>query len=453
MAETAHLKLPPSSLEAEQAVLGGLLLDPGAVEQVLDKINEDDFYRQDHRLIYRAVLALIEQNRPTDVLTVSEWLRNSDHDKDAGGLDYLTTLANSVASAANVAAYANIVREKSVLRNLIDAGTEITTSAYQPEGREVRELLDSAERRVFEIAEKHDRGSSGFRPLKDTVKEALERLHYLEQHEGTITGLPSGLKEFDKMTTGLQASDLVIIAGRPSMGKTSFAMNIAEYAALDSQRPVAVFSMEMSRVQITLRLISSLGRINQEHLRTGQLDQDEWGRINHAIAQIKQMDVHIDETPALSPNEVRARSRRLKRDRGDLGLIVVDYLQLMQVPGSNENRAQEIAEISRNLKALAKELNVPVIALSQLNRSLEQRPNKRPMMSDLRESGGIEQDADLIVFIYRDDFYNKDSQDKGKAEIIIGKQRNGPTGSTKVAFLGHYTRFEDLAPEYYEGMA
>lgn len=449
-AQASALKVPPHSLEAEQSVLGGLMLDNTAWDQIADLVNEEDFYRRDHRLIFRAIRELASHAQPYDVITLSEWLKNLNELDNAGGLAYLGTLAKDTPSAANIKAYASIVRERSVLRQLIRIGTEISNSAFNPEGRESTELLDDAERRVFEIAEQGSHGKRSFAPIKHLVAKAMERIDLLFQQEGALTGVPTGFNDLDDMTSGLQAADLVIVAGRPSMGKTSFAMNIAEHAAIKTKLPVAIFSMEMPAEQLAMRMMSSLGRIDQHKVRTGKLDDDDWPRLTSAVGILAEASMFIDDTPALSPTELRARARRLKREHG-LGLIVIDYLQLMQVTGNKENRTNEISEISRSLKGLAKELNVPVIALSQLNRNLEQRPNKRPVMSDLRESGGIEQDADLIVFIYRDEVYNEDSPDKGSAEIIIAKQRNGPIGTTRLTFLAQYTRFENFIPNVYSG--
>lgn len=449
------LKVPPHSIEAEQAVLGGLMLDNAAWDRVADRVTEEDFYRHDHRLIFRAVAALAERNRPFDVVTLSEWLEGRGELENVGGLAYLGALAKDTPSAANITAYADIVREHSILRSLIAVGTDIAESAFHPEGRDSKELLDAAEQQVFQIAERGARSQQGFRSIKSLLKATVEHIDALFERDDPITGLPTGWNEFDEMTSGLQAGDLIIVAGRPSMGKTTFAMNIAEYAAIKVKAPVAIFSMEMPGEQLAMRLLSSMGRINQQRLRTGKLEDEDWPRLTSAVSMFTEVPMFIDDSPALTPTEVRARARRLMREQGSLGLIVVDYLQLMQVPGSTENRATEISEISRGLKALAKELKVPVIALSQLNRSLEQRPNKRPVMSDLRESGAIEQDADLIVFIYRDEVYNEDSPDKGTAEIIIAKQRNGPIGTVRLTFLGQYTKFENFIPEIYssEGFA
>jgi replicative DNA helicase len=448
------LKVPPHSIEAEQAVLGGLMLDNRAWEKIADLITEVDFYRRDHRLIFRSIANLEANTQPFDVVTLSEQLDKNNEQDEAGGLAYLGRLAKETPSAANIKAYAEIVRERSVLRQMIEIGTDIASSAYNSEGRQSKELIDEAERRVYQIAEQGTKIGKGFVGMKQLLTKTVETIDHLYEQEGQVTGVATGFSEFDDMTTGLQKGDMVIIAGRPSMGKTSFAMNIAENAAIAQKISVAVFSMEMPAESLTMRMISSLGRIDQHHLRTGQLTDDDWPRITSAVSILSEAKIFVDDTPALSPSELRARARRLKREHG-LGLIVIDYLQLMQISGSSENRATEISEISRSLKALAKELELPVIALSQLNRSLEQRPNKRPIMSDLRESGAIEQDADIIIFIYRDEVYNDDSPDKGTAEIIIGKQRNGPIGTTRLTFLGKYTKFENFTPETYssEGYA
>lgn len=443
------LKVPPNSIQAEQSVLGGLMLDNQTWDSVADKIVETDFYRKDHRLIFRAITQLAEKQIPFDVVTLSEALEATGELENAGGLAYLGMLAKDTPSAANIVAYANIVRDRSVLRQLIHVGTTISDSAFNPEGRDTAELLENAERQVFEIAEQKQRGQGGFLPIKSLLATAVDKIETLFEQEGNITGASTGFNDFDEMTSGLQPSDLIIVAGRPSMGKTTIAMNMAENIAIKGDKPVAVFSMEMPGDSLAMRMMSSLGRIDQHKVRTGKLDDDEWPRLTSAINLLAETKLFIDDTPALTPTEVRSRARRLVREHGPLGLIVLDYLQLMQSPASGDNRVQQISDISRGLKALAKELNVPVIALSQLNRNLEQRPNKRPVMSDLRESGGIEQDADLIVFVYRDEVYNPDSPEKGIAEIIIGKQRNGPIGTVRLTFLGQYTRFENYAGNPY----
>ncbi|MDJ0893182.1 MAG: replicative DNA helicase [Gammaproteobacteria bacterium] len=446
--QTEALKVPPHSLDAEQSVIGALMLDNAAWDQVGDLISETDFYRHGHRLIFHAIESMADAGHPFDVITLSERLGERGELDEVGGLAYLGEVAKNTPSAANIKAYAGIVRERAVLRALIQVGSAIADTAYNPEGRNTEELLEHAEKLVFEIAEKGARHRGGFLPIKELLVEAVDRIDTLFQQDSAITGVATGFSDLDELTSGLQRSDLVIVAGRPSMGKTSFAMNMAEHAAIRDKVPVAVFSMEMPGEQLAMRLMSSLGRIDQHKVRTGKLGDDDWPRLTSAVGLLADAPVFIDDTPALNPTELRARARRLKREH-DLGLIVIDYLQLMQVPGASENRATEISEISRGLKALAKELNVPVIALSQLNRSLEQRPNKRPVMSDLRESGAIEQDADVIVFIYRDEVYNDESPDKGTAEIIVAKQRNGPIGTIRLTFLGQYTRFENFSPDSY----
>ncbi len=445
-----RLKVPPNSIEAEQSLLGGLMLDNDAWDKIADLVGAPDFYRKDHRLIFAGIAELVENSHPCDVVTVSEHLDNRDELTAAGGLEYLATLANETPGAANVRAYARILRERSTLRALINAGNEISGNAFTTDGRTATELVDEAERLVFEIAEKGSRGRAGFKPLKEILPNAVDRIDLLHQSEGDITGIPTGYGEFDKLTAGLQAGDLIIIAGRPSMGKTTLAVNIAENAAIGAQVPTAIFSMEMPSEQLAFRMISSLGRVDQTHLRTGNFPDEDWSRINTAVQLMSDAPIFIDDSPALSPTEIRARARRLKREHG-LGLIVLDYLQLMEVRGNKENRATEISEISRSLKALAKELELPIIALSQLNRSVEQRTDKRPVMSDLRESGAIEQDADLIVFIYREEVYNQDTLRKGVADISIAKQRNGPIGDFPLTFVGRFTKFENWVPDSYAG--
>ena len=440
--QTKSLKVPPQSVEAEQSVLGGLLIDNQRWEQIADKIVASDFYRKEHRLIYQAVAELIEQGQPADVVTASEWLDKNGELAQAGGLEYLGALANNTPSAANIAAYAEIVRERGIMRQLISVANDISQSAYHPEGRSAVTILDQAEKTIFEISEKGDK-RGGFQPMKSLLTAAVDRIDTLYRLDSSVTGVSTGFEDMDDMTSGLQSSDLIILAGRPSMGKTSLAMNIAENAAVGSNTPVAIFSMEMPGEQLAMRMMASLGRINAHKVRTGKLDDDDWPRLTSAINMLAEAPIYIDDTPGLTPMELRTRARRLHREHG-LGLIIVDYLQLMQGSESSENRATEISMITRALKGLAKELSVPLIALSQLNRSLEQRPNKRPVMSDLRESGAIEQDADVIFFIYRDEVYNEDSTDKGTAEIIISKQRNGPTGTARLTFLGEYTRFENF---------
>lgn len=449
--EVSQLKVPPHSIEAEQAVLGGLMLDNRAWEKIADRVADSDFYRHDHRLIFRAIQELEAKDVPNDAVTLSQHLQSLDLLEDAGGLAYLGRLAKETPTAANIKAYADIVREKSVLRQLGAVGTEIAESSYNLEGRDSKELLEEAEKSVFQIAEKGARNQQGFVGMNTLLKSTVDTIDQLYQSGGAITGIATGFDEFDKMTSGLQAGELIIVAGRPSMGKTTFAMNMAENAAIGNNKSVAVFSMEMPGESLSMRMISSLGRIDQHDLRTGQIKDEDWARITSTVSMLSQTKVFVDDTAALSPSELRARARRLKREHG-LDLIVIDYLQLMQGSGkaASENRTAEVSEISRSLKGLAKELEVPVIALSQLNRSLEQRTDKRPVMSDLRESGAIEQDADLIVFIYRDEVYNDESDQKGTAEIIIAKQRNGPIGKCRLTFLGKYTRFENHMPEVYE---
>jgi len=438
-----YLRVPPHSVEAEQSVLGGLLLDNAAFDRVTDVLNEDDFYRYDHKLIWQHIARLIALARPADVVTVNESLASAGKAEEVGGLAYLNALAHNTPSAANIRRYAEIVRERSMLRKLVSVADEIAAAAFNPQGKEARQLLDEAESRVFQIAQEGARGSAGFQEIQPLLAQVVERIDELYHRDGDsdITGVPTGFTDLDRMTSGLQPGDLIIVAGRPSMGKTSFSMNIGEHVAIEQGLPVAVFSMEMGAVQLAMRMVGSVGMLDQHRMRTGKLTADDWPKLTHAVQQVQEAQIYIDETPALTSMELRARARRLARQCGQLGLIIIDYMQLMSANSSGENRATEISEISRSLKGLAKELNCPLIALSQLNRSLEQRPNKRPVMSDLRESGAIEQDADLILFIYRDEVYNPDSPDKGTAEIIIGKQRNGPIGSVRLTFQGASTRF------------
>ncbi|MBC3935083.1 replicative DNA helicase [Undibacterium rugosum] len=439
------IRVPPHSIEAEQSVLGGLLLDNAAWDRIADFISEEDFYRYDHRIIFQCMVKLINSSRPADVITVYEALSVQGKAEEAGGLTYLNALAQNTPSAANIRRYAEIVRDRGVLRKLITVSDEIAGNAFNPQGKEVKQMLDEAESKIFAIAEEGARGAQGFQAIQPLLTQVVERIDelYNRDNQNDITGVPTGFVDLDKMTSGLQPGDLVIVAGRPSMGKTAFSLNIGENVAIDSGLPVAVFSMEMGGAQLAMRMLGSVGRLDQSRLRIGKLSDEDWPKLTHAIQKMNEAQLYIDETPALSSIELRARSRRLARQCGKLGLIIVDYLQLMSANVAGENRATEISEISRNLKGLAKELNCPVIALSQLNRSLEQRPNKRPVMSDLRESGAIEQDADVIMFIYRDQVYNPDSPDKGTAEIIIGKQRNGPIGSVRLTFLGEYTKFDN----------
>jgi replicative DNA helicase len=445
--QVAQLRVPPHSIEAESSVLGGLLLDNSAWDRMGDLLVDGDFYRHEHQLIYAAIGALINASKPADVITVFEQLQNQGHADAAGGLGYLNSLAQYVPSASNIRRYAEIVRERSILRKLVTASDEIATAAFNPKGRAVDKILDEAEQKIFNIGEEGSRMKQGFQSMDSLVVDLLDRVQEMADNPNDITGVPTGFHDLDKMTSGLQPGDLVVLAARPSMGKTAFAINIAEHVALNEGLPVAVFSMEMGAAQLAVRVVGSIGRVDQGHLRTGKLTDEEWPRLTEAIERLRTVSLHIDETPGLTPSELRANSRRLARQCGKLGLIVVDYLQLMSGSSGSDgdNRATELGEISRGLKMLAKELQCPVIALSQLNRGVEQRTDKRPMMSDLRESGAIEQDADIIMFIYRDDYYNKDSKDPGVAEIIIGKQRNGPTGTVRLAFLKPLTRFESLA--------
>ena len=445
--QVASLRVPPHSIEAESSVLGGLLLDNGAWDRVGDLLVDNDFYRHEHKLIYAAIGALINVSKPADVITVNEQLQNQGKAEEMGGLGYLNSLAQYVPSASNIRRYAEIVRERSILRKLVSASDEIATNAFNPQGKAIDRILDEAEQKIFNIGEEGSRMKQGFQSMDTLVVELMDRVQEMADNPNDITGVPTGFYDLDRMTSGLQPGDLVVLAARPSMGKTAFAINIAEHVALNEGLPVAVFSMEMGASQLAVRVVGSIGRIDQGHLRTGKLHDDEWPRLTEAIEKLRTVSLHIDETPGLTPSELRANARRLARQCGKLGLIVVDYLQLMSgsVSSGGDNRATELGEISRGLKMLAKELQCPVIALSQLNRSVEQRTDKRPMMSDLRESGAIEQDADIIMFIYRDDYYNKDSKDPGVAEIIIGTQRNGPTGTVRLTFLKNLTRFESLA--------
>jgi replicative DNA helicase len=454
LAETAQLlsstaKLPPQALEAEQSLLGGLLLDNRKWDEVTDEIGVRDFYSQNHRLIFSAISALQAAGDAADVVTTSEWLESEGNLDNAGGLAYIGTLANNTPSTANILTYAKIVRERAILRSLIAAANDISDSAYKPEGRTPREVLDNAEKLVFDISERDGRNRRGFTSIQELLARSVDRIEELFESKEAITGVPTGFSDLDSMTSGLQPGDLVIVAGRPSMGKTSFAMNIAEYVAVEKKLPVAIFSMEMPGEQLAMRMLSSLGRINSNKIRTGRLGDEDWPRLNSAVGLLDKAPMFVDDSAGLNSLDLRSRARRIARENNELGMIVVDYLQLMQASESNENRATEISGITRSLKILAKELNVPVVALSQLNRSLEQRPNKRPVMSDLRESGAIEQDADVIFFIYRDEVYNEDTEQKGIAEVIIGKQRNGPIGTAKLTFRGEFTRFENFAPQYF----
>ncbi|AJX17994.1 replicative DNA helicase [Burkholderia ubonensis] len=441
------LKVPPHSVEAEQSVLGGLLLDNAAWDRIADYLSQGDFYRYDHRIIFEHIGRLIASTRPADVVTVYEALTTSGKADDVGGLAYLNALAQNTPSAANIRRYAEIVRDRAVLRRLVSVADEISADAFNPQGKEVRQLLDAAEAKVFSIAEEGARGNQGFLEIGPLLTQVVERIDtlYHTANPSDVTGTPTGFVDLDRMTSGMHGGELIIVAGRPSMGKTAFSMNIGEYVAVEYGLPVAVFSMEMPGTQLVMRMLGSVGRLDQHRMRTGRLTDEDWPKLTHAVQKMSEAQLFIDETGGLNPMELRSRARRLARQCGKLGLIIVDYLQLMTGSSQGENRATEISEISRSLKSLAKELDVPVIALSQLNRGLEQRPNKRPVMSDLRESGAIEQDADVILFIYRDEVYNPDSPDKGTAEIIIGKQRNGPIGPVRLTFLGQYTKFDNFA--------
>ncbi|KAG8149509.1 MULTISPECIES: replicative DNA helicase [Burkholderia] len=441
------LKVPPHSVEAEQSVLGGLLLDNAAWDRIADFLSQGDFYRYDHRIIYEHIGRLIASTRPADVVTVYEAMVTSGKADDVGGLAYLNALAQNTPSAANIRRYAEIVRDRAVLRRLVSVADEISADAFNPQGKEVRQLLDEAESKVFSIAEEGARGNQGFLEVGPLLTQVVERIDtlYHTANPSDVTGTPTGFVDLDRMTSGMHGGELIIVAGRPSMGKTALSMNIGEYVAVEYGLPVAVFSMEMPGTQLVMRMLGSIGRLDQHRMRTGRLTDEDWPKLTHAVQKMSEAQLFIDETGGLNPMELRSRARRLARQCGKLGLIIVDYLQLMSGSSQGENRATEISEISRSLKSLAKELDVPVIALSQLNRGLEQRPNKRPVMSDLRESGAIEQDADVILFIYRDEVYNPDSPDKGTAEIIIGKQRNGPIGPVRLTFLGQYTKFDNFA--------
>jgi replicative DNA helicase len=445
--QVAQLRIPPHSIEAESSVLGGLLLDNIAWDRVTDLLNERDFYRYEHRMVFGAIDTLISSSRPADVITVFEQLQSLGKAEEIGGLAYLNSLAQYVPSAGNIQRYAEIVRERSILRKLVSASDEIATNAFNPKGRPIATILDEAEQKIFNIGEEGARNKQGFQAMESLVAALLDRVQEMADNPNDVTGVPTGFYDLDRLTAGFQAGDLIVLAARPSMGKTALAINIAEHVALNEGLPVAVFSMEMGAAQLAVRIVGSIGRIDQSHLRTGKLTDEEWPRLTEAIEKLRTISLHIDETAGLTSSELRANARRLARQCGKLGLIVVDYLQLMSGSSSDgENRATELGEISRGLKMLAKELQCPVMALSQLNRSVETRPDKRPMMSDLRESGAIEQDADIIMFIYRDEYYTKDAcKEPGVAEIIIAKQRNGPTGMVKLAFLKPITKFESLA--------
>lgn len=448
-ADLEKIKAPPHSLEAEQSVLGGLMLDNNAWDTVSEIVVEDNFYRQEHRKIFRTMIKLVNDGNPIDVVTLSEELDRTAELETAGGLDYLVELAKNTPSASNIRAYSEIVRDRALLRQMIAAANEIADNAFHPEGRSSEDVLNDAEQKIFSIAENRP-NQGGPEGVNVLLKKAVDRIDTLFNSDGDLTGVTTGFDDLDQKTAGLQPSDLIIVAARPSMGKTTFAMNLVENALMATDKPVLVFSLEMPADQLVTRMLSSLGRIDQTRVRTGMLEEEDWPKLTTAVNMMRDKPLFIDDQAGISPNEMRTRARRIVREHGDLAMIMVDYLQLMQMKGSNiESRTQEISEISRSLKALAKELKCPVVALSQLNRSLEQRPNKRPVNSDLRESGAIEQDADVIMFIYRDEVYNEDSEHKGVAEIIIGKQRNGPIGTSRLAFIGKYTKFENLAPDIY----
>lgn len=445
--DIAQLKVPPHSLEAEQSVLGGLMIANDAWDRVADMVSDADFYRPEHRLIFRRMAQLTEASQPIDVVTLADALAHADELERAGGFAYLAEIARNTPSAANIRAYAVAVRERSSLRALIAAAQAIADSGFHPEGRNSSELLDDAERRITQITEERPK-NGGPEPVNPLLKRAVDRIDELFNSDSMITGVSTGFKDLDEMTSGLQKGDMVVVAARPAMGKTTFAMNLVEHAVMSGTKPVIVFSMEMPAEQLIMRLLSSIGRINQTKVRTGKLEDEDWPKLSAAISKLKDRPLFIDDTPALSPNELRSRTRRIAREHGNPALIMIDYIQLMQVTGSTDGRTAEISEISRSIKSMAKEFECPVVALSQLNRGVEQRPNKRPVNSDLRESGAIEQDADIIMFIYRDEVYNEESADKGIAEIIIGKQRNGPIGTARLAFIGKYTRFDNLALNY-----
>ena len=452
--QISALKVPPHSIEAEQSILGGLLIDNKAIDRIAGQVSASDFYRNDHRIIFTHISKLIDNNDPADIVTVAESLEQNAELTKVGGVAYLGLVAENTPTASNITGYAKIVRERSIMRNLVEVGSDIVESAFSPQGKDAQQLLDESESKIFQIADAGTSEKLGFIDIKELLPKAAQRiddLYQLDDPNG-VTGVPSGYSDLDQKTAGLQPGDLIIIAGRPSMGKTSLALNIAEHVGMEVGLPVAIFSMEMGAAQLTMRLLGSVGKLDQHKMRIGQLEDEDWHKLTNALGVLNEAPIFIDEGSALNSYEVRARARRLHRQQGKLGLIVIDYIQLMSSENeqSNENRATEVSEISRSLKALAKELNVPVVALSQLNRSVESRPDKRPMMSDLRESGAIEQDADVIMFIYRDEVYNPETAEKGVAEILLSKQRNGPTGTVKLTFLGQYTRFENYANPGYD---
>ena len=452
--QISALKVPPHSIEAEQSILGGLLIDNKAIDRIAGQVSASDFYRNDHRIIFTHISKLIDNNDPADIVTVAESLEQNAELTKVGGVAYLGLVAENTPTASNITGYAKIVRERSIMRNLVEVGSDIVESAFSPQGKDAQQLLDESESKIFQIADAGTSEKLGFVDIKELLPKAAQRiddLYQLDDPNG-VTGVPSGYSDLDQKTAGLQPGDLIIIAGRPSMGKTSLALNIAEHVGMEAGLPVAIFSMEMGAAQLTMRLLGSVGKLDQHKMRIGQLEDEDWPELTNALGVLNEAPIFIDEGSALNSYEVRARARRLHRQQGKLGLIVIDYIQLMSSANeqSTENRATEVSEISRSLKALAKELNVPVVALSQLNRSVESRPDKRPMMSDLRESGAIEQDADVIMFIYRDEVYNPETAEKGVAEILLSKQRNGPTGTVKLTFLGQYTRFENYANPGYD---
>lgn len=444
-------KTPPHSLEAEQSVIGGLMLDDSVWDAVNEIIVADDFYRPEHRVIFQTMELLFKAERPIDVVTLSEELdlQREQEQEQIVGLDYLIDLADNTPSTSNVRAYAEIVKERSTLRRLIGIANEISDNAFYTEGRSSAEILDDAERKVLQIAEGRD-SEGGPRSVNPLLDSALAKIDELFTSGTTMTGISSGFTDLDQMTSGLQKSDLIIVAARPSMGKTTFAMNLVENALMGQDKPVLVFSLEMPAEGLVTRMLASLGKIDQTRVRDGKLEEDDWPKLTNAVNMLKDKPLYIDDSSGVSPSEMRSRARRIAREHGSMGMIMVDYLQLMSLKGQVESRTQEISEISRSLKALAKEMQCPVIALSQLNRTLENRPNKRPVNSDLRESGAIEQDADVIMFIYRDEVYNEESEFKGRAEIIIGKQRNGPIGTAHLAFIGKHSKFQDLAADHYQ---
>ena len=452
--QISALKVPPHSIEAEQSILGGLLIDNKAIDRIAGQVSASDFYRNDQRIIFTHISKLIDNNDPADIVTVAESLEQNAELTKVGGVAYLGLVAENTPTASNISGYAKIVRERSIMRNLVEVGSDIVESAFSPQGKDAQQLLDESESKIFQIADAGTSEKLGFIDIKELLPKAAQRiddLYQLDDPNG-VTGVPSGYSDLDQKTAGLQPGDLIIIAGRPSMGKTSLALNIAEHVGMEVGLPVAIFSMEMGAAQLTMRLLGSVGKLDQHKMRIGQLEDEDWPKLTNALGVLNEAPIFIDEGSALNSYEVRARARRLHRQQGKLGLIVIDYIQLMSSANeqSNENRATEVSEISRSLKALAKELNVPVVALSQLNRSVESRPDKRPMMSDLRESGASEQDADVIMLIYRDEVYNPETAEKGVAEILLSKQRNGPTGTVKLTFLGQYTRFENYANPGYD---